>query len=256
VTALAFGGDAVVVGDRSGSVIVAPVGGEREPRSVQLGAAVGTIAFAPGAERLAIGSDAGRVAVLDVADLAQIAAVTLPAPVRWASYSPDGGHLLVATDAWLHAFVVASGYAPVASRLMRLPARHPNLAATGGVSVHVAGLDGTGALERAELDLAAAPAVTSARSSRSRSASTIGRPAVFFGRICELTDGTATAPHDKVSTLLRKLNGSSSKRVDSSRNSGTADVRGTGDCLGCGRRRLGGLCAARAGTADVLRFHG
>jgi subtilisin-like proprotein convertase family protein len=163
VTALALGGDAVVVADRSGNVTVVPIGGEREPRSVQVGAAVPTIAFAPGAVSLAIGSDAGRVAVLGVADLAEVAAITLPAPVRWAGYSPDGGHLLVATDAWLHAFAVAAGYAPVASRLVRLPARHPNLAAAGGVSVHVAGLDGAGALARAELDLAAAPAVAFAR---------------------------------------------------------------------------------------------
>jgi WD40 repeat protein len=164
VTALALGADSIAFGDRSGSLVLAPSSGDRAQRSVQLAAAVRALAFASDKPRLAAGSDDGRVTMLDTSDGSKLAELTLPAPVQWVGFTPDGGELLVATDAWVHVYAAVPPFAPVESRLVRLPARHAVLAAVGGTSLAAAGVDASGALARAELDLeVAAAAPLSAR---------------------------------------------------------------------------------------------
>jgi subtilisin-like proprotein convertase family protein/WD40 repeat protein len=162
VTALALASDALVFGDAAGGVVVAPLAESTlpAPLATRIDSAVSALAFASAARRLAVGGAGGHLKVIGTDDGAELAALRLPAAVRFVDFGPEGHTLLVATDTWLHAFELERGLQPLASRIARLPRKGVVFAPASSTAVWIAGLDGTGMLERAWLDLAAAPTAT------------------------------------------------------------------------------------------------
>jgi hypothetical protein len=162
VSAIAWGGDVVAVGDGAGQVTLAPLGAGGPRRVLRIGAPLTALAFAPNGAVLATADVTGGVRLFRPADGAPLGeARRLAAAVRWLDFDSTSGVLLAATDDWFHSFAVAPDLAPLHSRLAPWRLERAGLATAGGERVRVTGFDARAALSSTVVDLAAATAPAS-----------------------------------------------------------------------------------------------
>ena len=165
VTATAFAptGAAIAVGDATGRVLIAPLGGGRRT-TAQLDAAVAALDFAPDGSRLAVGDASGAITLVAAASGESEGRVRRwSLPIRWLEWSPDGSALLVATDAWLHALAASTpALAATHSKLVTWPAAGTVATAISATAVGFAGIATDSSLVSGVLDLAALEPPTNA----------------------------------------------------------------------------------------------